>query len=167
MLTLYNWLNKIEKVLVYLSSMTLFLMMLLIVLDVFFRATFNSPIPGTLELTGEYLLVIIVYLSISYTQGKNGHVNVELIQHKFSNTTKKIIKVFSNLLTLFIFSLLGLFNFQQGLDYFANGIKSVSVHSYPLAPALMIITIGLVVFSLRLIIEIVFVFINHKDPQNT
>ena len=129
-------------------------MMIWIVIDVVLRSVFHAPVSGTIEITGEYLLVIIVYLSISYTYKEGGHVSVELFENKFSKSIKKVIKLFTNLLTIIAFVLLGIANLQKGLDYFANDIRTTSLLNYPLAPALMIITFGVFLLVINLILNL-------------
>ena len=49
------------------SSILLFVLVFLITLDVIGRYAFDSPIPGTFEVT-EVLMVFIVFLAFAYTE---------------------------------------------------------------------------------------------------
>lgn len=160
---LNQWLNKIDNFLAYISSAIIFVMMGWIVLDVTLRAAFNRPITGTLELTGEYFMVIIVYFAISYTFKENGHVSVDFLKHKFSKGTKRILGLISNLLALSVFIILGINNFLRGLEYFSNDIRSVGLLDYPLAPALMVITLGILTLSIRLLFDTINIIRNTKE----
>lgn len=150
---LNKFLTKTDEFISKISAITIFIMMMWIVIDVVLRSVFNAPISGTIEITGEYLLLIIVYLSISYTYKEGGHVSVELFENKFSGGIKKVVKLFTNLLTIIVFVLLGIANFQKGLDYFASDIRTTSLLNYPLAPALMIISFGVFLLVINLILE--------------
>ncbi|MFJ8063976.1 TRAP transporter small permease [Psychrobacillus sp. NPDC096426] len=150
---LNKFLTKTDEFISRISAITIFIMMMWIVIDVVLRSVFHTPVSGTIEITGEYLLVIIVYLSISYTYKEGGHVSVELFENKFSVNIKKIIKLFTNLLTIIVFVLLGIANFQKGLNYFVNDIRTTSLLNYPLAPALFIITFGVLLLVINLILE--------------
>jgi TRAP-type transport system small permease protein len=145
--------DGIDKVLSTISSITLFIMMLWIFADVTLRYFFNSPIQGTIELTGEYLMVILVYLAISDTQKFDEHIKVTFLEGKFSEGVKKVTKFITNLLAAALFLFVSILNFRMGLDYLEQNIKSVGVLSYPLAPALFIISVGLIMITIRLLLE--------------
>jgi TRAP-type C4-dicarboxylate transport system permease small subunit len=140
-------------------------MMVWIFIDVALRTAFNSPITGTLEITGEYLMPIIVYFAISYTQKHKGHVNVDLLEQKFSINLKLITRIFSNLCALFIYLLLGINNFQQALESFATDTRSSSLLKYPLGPALIFISVGILLFSLRLLVDSINLIRNKNESQ--
>ena len=160
---LNKFLTKTDEFISKISAITIFIMMMWIVIDVVLRSVFHAPVSGTIEITGEYLLLIIVYLSISYTYKEGGHVSVELFENKFSEGIKKVIKLFTNLLTIIVFVLLGIANFQKGLDYFANDIRTTSLLNYPLAPALMIISLGVFLLVINLILESFNILRGKKD----
>lgn len=143
----------LDKILSTISAITLFIMMLWIFVDVTLRSLFNSPIQGTIEITGEYLMVILVYLMLSNTHKVEGHVSVDSIQKKLSGRVKNIVKFITNLISAVFFLTIGILNFQEGLEYLDQNIQSVGVLEYPLAPALFIISVGLIMITLRLLIE--------------
>lgn len=160
-----RWLDKVDNIFSYISAAFLFLMMTWIFIDVVLRTLFNAPITGTLEITGEYLLPIIVYFAISYTQKHKDHVNVDLLLEKFPKGLKKIIRLFSNLCALIIYSLLGINNFQQALESFATDTRSASLLKYPLGPALIIISIGILLFSIRLFVESINLITDKNESE--
>lgn len=155
---LNSWLDKVDQFLAYVSSAVLFLMMIWVFVDVTLRTVFNRTITGTLELTGEYFMVIIVYCAISYTLKDDGHVSVDFIKGKLSTFKQKILEVISNLLAMAVFLILGINNFQKGLEFFENDIRSVGLLDYPLAPALMIISLGIFLLTIRLFFNIINIF---------
>jgi TRAP-type transport system small permease protein len=162
-----KWLDRVDNFFGYISAAVLFLMMVWIFIDVLLRTLFNAPITGTLEITGEYLLPIIVYFAISYTQKHKGHVNVDLLEQKFSINLKLITRLFSNFCALFIYLLLGINNFQQALENFATDTRSSSLLKYPLGPALIIISIGILLFSTRLFVDSInLIRTKNKSQEN-
>ena len=152
----------VDKVLSAISAITLFIMMMWIFVDVTLRSLFNSPIQGTIEITGEYLMVILVYLMISNTQKVQGHVTVDLIQQKMSGRVKSIAKFITNLVSAVFFATISIFNFQEGLEYLDQNITSIGILEYPLAPALFIISLGLAMITLRLLIECISILFPNK-----
>lgn len=160
---LNRWLDKVDYFMGFISAGTLFLMMIWIFVDVIMRYFFNNPITGTIEITGEYLLPIIVYLAISYTHKQNGHINVDLLYYKFSKGTKRVVGLFTNVVGLLLFIILGISNFLEGLNYFAKDIQSVSLLDYPLAPAMMIISFGILLICIRLVFDSINILRNKKE----
>ena len=145
--------NKFDKVLLTISSVTIFILMGLISADVVLRSVFNKPIQGTLELTGEYLMVIAVYFAVSYTYKDDGHVKVTIFENVFNNTLKVIMKFLSNIVVAVFFLFISYFNFLSVLEHLEFNIRSIGALGYPLAPAIMIISFGMLMISLRLILE--------------
>jgi TRAP-type transport system small permease protein len=158
-----KWIDKVDHFFVYISAITIFVMMAWIVLDVILRTVFNLPIVGTTEIIGEYFMAMIVYLATSYTLKHNEHVSVDFLQSKFPKLAKKICAIFTNLVALLFFIILGMNNFNEGLEYFEMNVKSASLLYYPLAPALMVISLGILLMSLRFIIDSINILQNTKE----
>lgn len=164
MLRINKVFDKLDRFLSVCSGITLFVMMTWIFLDVFLRVVIKTPIKGTVELTGEYLMVILVYFSISYTLKEQKHVKVDLFEDKLPFLFRNIVKVIANLLAATIFTFVGVYNFKEGINYFNENIQSSGVLNYPLAPALIIISIGIFMLVIRLLLEsIMIIFGENKQ----
>lgn len=159
--------ETIDKITSGIAALTLFIMMLWIFVDVMLRTFLNNPIQGTIELTGEYLMVLLVYLSLSYTHKNDGHVKVTFLEEKFPRQIKNITKFVTNLLAACLFLFIGILNFQEGLNYLDQNIHSVGVLGYPLAPALFIISFGLIMITLRLLIECITILFSRKAVKDS
>ncbi|MEV9640783.1 TRAP transporter small permease subunit [Mammaliicoccus sciuri] len=147
--------EKIEKICLVLSAAALFIMMVWIFADVIMRYFFNSPIAGTMEITSEYFMVIIVYLGISYTLKHNGHVKVDLLESKLSKSFKVALSIFKDLLVLIILGLMLVSNINLFFDYYERGITSVGSIEYLLAPAFLVMALGVLMVIARLIFNVV------------
>lgn len=158
-----RWLNKLDQFFAYISAAAIFVMMVWIFLDVVLRTTVNKPITGTMELTGEYFMVLIVYFAISYTLKHNGHVKVDLFEHKFSRGAKRVFGLISNGLAVVVMVVLGINNFSKAIEFIEKDIRSVGLLNYSLAPAMMIISLGILVFSLRLVIDSINIILDKKE----
>jgi TRAP-type C4-dicarboxylate transport system permease small subunit len=75
--------------------------MLLTSADVFSRDLFNTPIPGTIELS-QYLLAVFILLGIAYTQQVKGYVEVTLLTSRLPPRARSILSIIATLLSLFI-----------------------------------------------------------------
>ena len=158
--------NQVDRILLLVSSATLFILMVLISVDVVLRVVVHKPIQGAIELTGEYLMVIVVYFSVSYTYKDDGHVRVTILESAFNNSLKKIIKFLSNLVVAIFFLFISYYNFLSSLENVEFNIRSMGALDYPLAPAIMIISIGMFMISLRLILENIQLVLGIKHDAN-
>lgn len=154
MTTIKRGFEKIEKICLVLSASTLFVMMIWIFADVIMRYFFNSPIAGTMEITGEYFMVVIVYLGISYTLKHKGHVKVDLLESKLPNHIRLSLAVFKDVLVLSILGLMLVSNISLFFDYFERRIVSVGSLEYLIAPTFLIMAAGVLMVSIRLLFNI-------------
>src|SRR5699024_12720701 len=90
--------EKIENVFINISLLSFFLMMLAIFADLTMRYVFNSPISGITELSGDYFMVLIVFLAISYTHTDNVHVQVDGIESRLSIKIKDSLYILKGVL---------------------------------------------------------------------
>ena len=157
----------VDKVLFSVSGFTMFAMMVWIFIDVMLRAFFNRPLTGTIEITGEYLMVLMVYLSLSYTHKYNGHVKVTFLEDRFSEKVKNVTTFILNIFAAYLFIMISILNFQEGLSYIEQNITSVGVLGYPLAPALFIISIGTIMIAFRLLLQCIFILLSKKLPSTS
>jgi len=130
----------------------LILLMLLITADVLLRALLKWPILGTNELS-EFMMIIVVYLAIAYTQHKKSHVSVDLLITRFPKKLQAIV----DSVTYFLgFSLCTLMAWQAFVDVGRlRDIGRVSdILSIPVAPFQLVMAIGFVVFCLVLLLDL-------------
>lgn len=147
--------EKIENVFINISLLSIFLMMLAIFADVTMRYIFNSPIPGITEMSGDYFMVLIVFLAISYTHKENGHVKADVIESRLSKKMKVILDIFKGLLIILVLSIIFISSINIFFEYLQNDVRSVGSIEYLIAPAYLVIAIGLLLMIIRLVLNIV------------
>jgi TRAP-type transport system small permease protein len=146
--------NKVDLILAYIASFALFSMMLLIFLNAFSRFLLNKPIAGVIEFTGEYLMVIIVFLAMSFTQKNGGHVKVEILHKFLPQKFKSFLEIVVKLLSASIFLMLTYTSYLLFIRHLNQDIRSVSSIAYPLTPAVFMICFGSFIMSIRLLLSI-------------
>ncbi len=87
------------------SACFLIPLMLITAADVLTRDLFNTPIPGTLELS-QYLLAVFILLGLAYTQQVKAHVSVSIITSRLRPPAQFILAIMTTLISLFVFSIL-------------------------------------------------------------
>lgn len=106
-----------------------------------------------IEFTGEYLMVIIVFLTLSFTHKNDGHVKVEILQKFLPKRIMPLLSVVVNLLSAAIFLVLTYTTYLLFIRHLNQDIRSVSSLAYPLTPAVFMICFGSFVMSIRLLLS--------------
>ena len=87
------------------GQVILAMMALLITTDVVLRYFFNRPIKGSYELV-EFMMILLVFLGLAYTQTKKGHISITLFTGKLSPAQLAVIQTATYLLCLCLFSII-------------------------------------------------------------
>jgi len=156
-----HWVERfvfpLSRVLHKLALGSLMLMMLLTVGDVVGRYLVGwlplfKPIPGTLELT-EFMMVIIVYSALGYTQVCREHISIDVVVSRFSPWAQSVI---DSIIYLFSLVLLSIVTWQSAA--YAHRIfeeHDISgVLSLPVYPVLMVVTFGSFIFCLTMLVSL-------------
>ena len=128
------------------GRVVLALMVLLVTLDVVLRYFFNRPIKGSYELI-EFMMVLVVFLGLAYTQTKKGHVSITLFTGKLSPGQLAVILSITYLLCIIIFSLITWRGIVQAEALRVNGTSS-DLLFIPNFPFMWIVVIASVLLSL-------------------
>lgn len=110
-----DWFNsKISRSFYKISCLLLFIMPFPVFFDVLARYLFSKSIPGAIEIES-YLLLIIVFLSLAYTQFHEGHIRIDFLISKFPEWARNIIDSCIYLICSLFFFLMSYQIFQRGL----------------------------------------------------
>jgi len=131
-----------------LAGITLTLIMGLTVLDVILRI-FGRPIVGIFELVAFFGAVVIGF-SIPFTSWVRGHIYVDFLVMKFPKSWRKAIHLFTRLLGLGLFALIGWNLLKMGTDLRGSGEVSPTLHM-PFYPVVYGIGIVFLIQSLVLV----------------
>ncbi|MBW1800341.1 MAG: TRAP transporter small permease [Deltaproteobacteria bacterium] len=141
----------LSKWLYWAAQVIIALMVILTVTDVFLRYVFNRPIVGSFELT-EFLMVFLVFASISYTMAVKGHVYVDLVVSRLPSRVSAVIECIISLLAFLLFALVTWRNFlHAGILWERNDISHEL--SIPIGPFVYFIALGVAVLCLVLLVQ--------------
>ena len=135
------------------SSLTLLVMMLLTTGDVISRNIFNWPISGTFELS-QYMLAVVVLLSIAYAQQERQHVRVDLLVSQMNLIRRTIIDIFFTIVALGFFVLLAWQGVSESMFAMQVG-KSSDILHIPAYPFEMLVAVGAFLICLELLLDLV------------
>ena len=155
-----RWFARFEKAIALISRILnnigisfLMLLMLLITADVFLRAFFRRPILGTNELS-EFMMIIVVYLAMAYTQHTKSHVSVDLVISRFPQRVQDVVDTCIYLLSLFICSLITWRAFAD-INRLISINRVSDVLNVPVVPFQTVMAVGFFIFSLVLLLDFI------------
>lgn len=128
-------------------------MMLLTSADAIFRYFFHQAIIGAYEFTEKYLMVIVVFLGMSYVMRTKGHIRIDIIVERLP---EHVVSWFQGLFYLFGAGLMFAIGYQSMMathEAFVKGYTSAGLIAWPTWLSIIWVPIGAYVFSIRLLLE--------------
>jgi len=144
---------SVSRVMSKIGMVFLALMALVTTVDVFLRNAFDRPIAGIWELT-EFMMIVVVYLGVAYTQHTKTHVSVDLLVSKFPPRAQAVVDSFTCLLSLSIFCLISWRAFVH-VQYLWSMHKASEVLEVPVAPFVLLLAIGCVMLCFMLLADFI------------
>lgn len=149
-----SYLNRlidfVEKICLLGSAVSILLIMFLTTIDVVLRKLTTSSIPSLFEFTADYLMVALVFLSLSYVFKTGGHVRVTLFTGLIPNLIKKPLNKIVEGLGLVFFALIAVAGWKNAMMAYDFQEVSSGLLAYPLAPAFFLVPIGSGLICIRI-----------------
>jgi TRAP-type C4-dicarboxylate transport system permease small subunit len=147
-------LNGCELVMLYVSTMSTFILMLLTTADAGGRYLLNRPITGAYEITSNYLEIAAVFLAMCYGYREGAYIRVTFLVDRLPWKVKLYINYFVQGVSMLYGVLLVIATFQQALRVIADHTTLSSLDFIPLGPAYVIVPIGLFFMSFAMLLDI-------------
>jgi TRAP-type transport system small permease protein len=130
---MFGILQKTSKWLSVVAGTALTLMMCLTVADVLMRAG-GRPIMGTYEVVG-FALALVIGFSIPKVSLRHQHVYMDFLVNSLSKRNKAFMNIFTRILCILLFVLIGYSLFNIGNEYRISGETSPTIRLpfYPMA----------------------------------
>jgi TRAP-type C4-dicarboxylate transport system permease small subunit len=135
-----NGVHYVGNIFVAMGCVMLMILMFLGASDIIGRYIFNSPILGTMEISG-ILLAGIVLLGLAYTQRMGAHVRVELLISRYSTRARAIVTFIGLCLSLVLFILIVWQSFEIAMKYLGEHRVFQTIPG-PSAPYHFLVPIG-------------------------
>lgn len=150
-----NYLNKallpVTRAVNSIGTAILLAMVLLMGVNVILRYLLGRPIKGSVELE-EFMLVVLVFLGISYTALKKGHVRIDFLISRFPQKAQAAVNTITSLLSLALCSLIVWRSAIWAQHNLSHNIRSVVLHM-PFFPFMYIVVFGSALLCLVLLGE--------------
>lgn len=101
-----RFLDRITASFSLLAGVALVFMLLQISVDVFSKYLFNTPLLWTMDVVASYLMVAIVFIPLAEVERQNSHIRVELLAQGLSSHWRRIVIIFSTLVSICYFTAL-------------------------------------------------------------
>jgi len=135
------------------AASALIAMMFLTGTDVTLRYIFNSPIPGSLELT-EFLMAIVVGLALAHCALDKGHLRVDLVVSRLPKQVQLVLHSIASFTFLGLFILITWKTVDRAWAMFDDKIES-AIFAIPAFPFVLAVAVGSAVLCLVLMKEFI------------
>ena len=158
----YKVFERIKKVGLYVSGITIFIMMSFIVIDVFMRTVFHSSILGSFEFVQYYLMPLAVFPALAYTWGSGILPRINIYISRTREQFQRTIAVILLFVELLLFVLLTYFGWEYAMKAFTESISfTAGGKMYPLYPVIFFVPVG---FGF-VILEIIFLLMKNLKQK--
>lgn len=164
MVIVQRYFEKLEVFLLRFSQLALLAMMLLTSLDAISRYFFSYSITGAYEITERYLMVILVFFSMSYVLKVDGHIRLDILFERFSPKIQSGLNVGFNLLIAIFVFFMGYESLFMTINAFKNNLIMSGLIDFPLWLSYVWIPIGSFVLLIRLVLSIILTLV-FKEKQ--
>ena len=130
----------------YIAAVILGIMMMLTVVDVFFRYVLNAPLTGAIEVS-ELLMVVLVFPALGWIAIERSHIRVDLLVSTWPPRVQLIVEIIILLLTLGTFVII---TWQSILES-RQVDMTTSLLSIPEAPFHWVMTGGFAMLCLAIV----------------
>jgi len=130
----FDWCSEI-------SSILIFLLVLLVTADVFGRYVLSKPIPGTYEFA-ELGMVFIVFLAYAYAEASGQNIRIQLIENKVTPRQKYLLDSLAYALGMLIFGVICWQAWGQAWIAVEAGQRASGLLRIPMWPAKFVLVFG-------------------------
>lgn len=164
---LVRWLRLVHTPLHVAAGVTMLALLAWTGADIVGRTFFDSPMPGTVELT-ELAVVVLVYLGLPYAESRDAHITVDLLYVRLGVRARLGLRVFAGLVSVAVIAVMTwrLYRYAGQLD---AGGYTTGILRVPLYPVALLAVLGAATFGLAALVNTAVSFLalvrRHPDGQ--
>lgn len=147
-----KWFDKLEFLSLRLSQVAVVIMMLLTTADAISRYFLKQSIIGAYETIELYLMVALVFLSMSFVQKIDGHIRLDILFDRFPKRVQDVLNIVYYVFAAVMFFFIGLKGFNMTLEAFQFNYVAAGLINLPLWLSYIWIPIGSFLFVIRLLL---------------
>jgi len=151
MKNLYKLINKLSLWGAYLSSLLLVSLVLLILIEIFIRYSFDMSTMIADEYSG-YLYLASIFLGLAYTFDEGAHIRINIITSKMNKKSNRIIDVIAGTITIIVLTFALIRTILFTYDSYEMEMLSESVSQTPLYLTQLVMPLGISLFILSVLV---------------
>ena len=113
----------------------------------------TRPITGAYEISTNYLMILLVFMAMSYGYREGAHIRVTFLVDRLPAKVKLVVNYIVQVVSVIIGVLLVIATYQQALLTMETHTTLSSLPFVPLGPAYLIVPIGLFFMSLAMLLD--------------
>jgi TRAP-type C4-dicarboxylate transport system permease small subunit len=145
--------SGLEKFLLYVATAGVFAIMCLVTGDATSRYLLSRGIFGVYEITEQFLMVISVFLALSYTYRRGAFIRVTFLVDRLPPRMKAALNGFVHLFSILLSFVFLWASINKTARMLVNG-ANIEVWSLPLWPAYLVVSVGFFLLTLTMILDI-------------
>ncbi|UPK37424.1 TRAP transporter small permease [Bradyrhizobium sp. 186] len=148
-------LGALERALTVIAVVFLFVIMVLVVTDVFMRYALNRPFSFTYDLIGLYLLAGVFFFTVSDALREHAHVGVDILLSRFSPAGRRLSEIITALAGLFVFVLICKVGLERAMENYEQHDVLAGAIPWPTWISAALVPLGCGVLVLRLLLQLI------------
>lgn len=146
-------LSTIEDWLAIIAGLIVLALMIVVTADVIMRSLFNYPLPNSYEYM-ELGMVFVVYLGAAQVQREKRHIAIDAVVKALPPRGSALLEMVGCIVGLILMAAIGWWGAQAAWNSFVTSEYIGSVAHVPVLPARIALLCGVLVLSVRLVIDI-------------
>ncbi len=147
--------GKLETVFLYFTSLGLFLIMMIIVVDVVMRYMFNAPLSWSFDVISMYLVTLVFFPALADTFSRGGHIKVDMFDAFRRTKLFAFFEIVGYLTAIVFFSLILWKMIETGWESFVEKEVVDGAIPWPTWPPQAFGAIGVSLLIVSMVIGIV------------
>jgi len=147
-------LRACERFMLYISTLSTFILMLLTTADAGGRYIFNRPITGAYEVSTNYLIIAAIFMAMSFGYRQGSYIRVTLLTNHLRGKAKVAVNTFVQVVSVLYGVMLVIATYRQALRTFEMHTTLSTLDFIPVGPAYVIVPVGLFFMSLAMLIDL-------------
>lgn len=145
-----RFIDRLDEALNMVACVALAQMLLMVVIQVFSRYALKDPLEGVIGISEQFIMPLVVFLTLSWVQMHDGHIRVSLLWDRFGPGARRWVEAFVNAAGALLFGAITWAVGSEALLAWQMKYDTSGDISVPLYLALLIPTFGSALLTLRL-----------------
>lgn len=154
MKSFYNIVNKLSLWAAYLSGLVIVSLVLLILIEIFIRYSFDMSTMIADEYSG-YLYLASIFLGLAYTFNEKAHIRINIVTSRLNKKANRVIDIIAGLISTLVLSFAFYRTVLFAYDSYELEMLSEAVSETPLYLTQIVMPLGLSLFILSTLVFVI------------